>query len=184
MKSLQLAASIGIITEIALVTPLFIAVPHLNLHLLPHWIAVLQRFQVPGAQLSERAFRTNALRHLIDTFPPYGALHAAQLLAIAIQALIFALIALGVIRFLASGKRNLLISLLRKRVLLTLFLPPAILILIGTVSTVWPVSELLSDSAADILVTASSFWLVLASLVVGTTLAVTWKALGTDGLSF
>jgi hypothetical protein len=169
-RQLRLAALVAIVAELVLVAPLFVVSRSQLADAVqpPLWVDVLEQFQKPGFPLVERLYFTHWMVQLAARFSHHLVLDVLQGLAMLIQATIFALIALGVICFLRSSKGISLPTLLRKRVLLAVFLAPAILVTIGTV---WPFSDLVSEHAAHVLVIASSFWLVLAALVVGTTLA-------------
>jgi hypothetical protein len=179
-RQIRLAALVGIVGEFILVAPLFVVSRSqlVDTIQLPLWVDVLEQFQKPGFPLVERLYFTHWMVHLAARLPDHSALDVLEGLAILIQATIFAFIALGVM-YLLRATNGRILTLLRKRVLLAVFLPPAIVIVIGAV---WPLSDLVSEDVADTLVVASSFWLVLAALV-GTTLAVTRKSLRTDGRS-
>jgi len=172
-RRLQLAAIIGVASELILLAPLFIRTgsPLLDTFPLPLRVEALKRIQKPGYPIVMRFLQIDTIRRLTARLPQDWWVHFAQALVILIQATLFTLVAMAVLALLWRFKTD----LLHKRFLLALFLPPSILILIGAENGVWPVSELVSDRMAELLVTVSLLWLVIGALAVGTTLAATWK---------
>ena len=98
VRPIPLAALIGVLAEALLVTPLYLVTPYLDTGPFPLWVDVLEQFQLPTILL---------LRHLVETYgagylaghQPHHWIKYTPLLAMLLQAAIFALVALGIIQW-------------------------------------------------------------------------------------
>lgn len=98
-RRIQLAVLIGITAEILLAAPLFI--PSSPGNPLPDWRLHLQVFQQPGASIVEQAYHhlyfDSARIKPLAARLPHLILDVARVVAMLIQAAIFALVTFGVI---------------------------------------------------------------------------------------
>jgi hypothetical protein len=98
LRQVGLAAVLGAVAELILLTPLLLVSGHLGVGPLPLWVSVLQTFQMPGTLIAEHLVRTEAAK-LLATHSPRHWVAYLQSLAMLIQATIFALVAFSVVHF-------------------------------------------------------------------------------------
>jgi hypothetical protein len=169
LYKMRAAAIVGAIVEFILYAPLLLlAHSHVDTTPFRLCVDVLDVLQTPGVPLVLRLLHIQSVRQFAARYrAAHGVLLTAEVLVFVIQATIFALVALGVIYILRSSKaRGSLLNLLRTRLLVPLFAPP--LFILAITGPVMLPSYLVSEDEAKVLLTASSIWLVLATLVVGT----------------